>query len=108
MCWAKLSSDSEMASHRDTCKVNFGDDSNDNTMDGIEPTDVVSTPDIPTLMDEDDINDNRNGSVKMNGSMRASSPPFPHPEVIIDTDVPAQSFPKFTDLRAPSLYGTTY
>ena len=34
MCWAKLSSDSEMASHRETCKVNFGDDSNDNTQSG--------------------------------------------------------------------------
>ena len=79
-----------MASHRETCKVNFGDDSPDNTMDGIEPDNVVSTPDLPCMMDDDDSVDIQNG-VRMNGSSRAASPTFPHPEVIIDTDLPGLS-----------------
>ena len=88
VCWAKLNSKQEMLSHRETCKVNFGDDSPDNTMDGIEPDNVVSTPDIPSMMEEeDDMMDHRNG-VHTNGSSRGASPSFPQPEVIIDTDLP--------------------
>ena len=99
VCWAKLGSTGEMVTHRETCKVSFGDDSNDNTMDGVEPTDVVSTPDIPGMMDDDDnvmVNGNMNGH---NGAV--SPPPFPHPEVIIDTDVSQQNFPKFSETMTP-------
>ena len=88
VCWAKLSSKQEMQTHRETCKVSFGDESPDNTMDGIEPDNVVSTPDIPSMMDDDDGIDHRNG-VHTNGSSRAASPSFPQPEVILDTDLPA-------------------
>ena len=90
VCWAKLPSKQEMAAHRETCKVNFGEDSPDNTMDGIEPDNVVSTPDIPSMMEDDDSVELQNG-VKMNGSSRAGSPAFPHPEVILDTDLPGLS-----------------
>ena len=97
VCWAKLSTNGEMTSHRETCKVNFGEDSNDNTMDN-EVDNVVSTPDIPSMMDttEDDNAPVHNGAVNgRNGA--ASPPPFPHPEVIIDTDVSGHNFPKFNE-----------
>ena len=90
VCWAKLNTKQEMAAHRETCKVNFGEDSPDNTMDGIEPDNVISTPDIPSMMEDDDSVDIQNG-VKMNGSSRAGTPTFPHPEVILDTDLPGLS-----------------
>ena len=90
-----------MVIHRESCKVNFGDESNDGeTMDTLEGTveqvtSVVSTPDIPAMMDdaEELPSDTRNGSAKTNGSIvLPCSPSFPQPEVIIETDV-AQPLP---------------
>ena len=94
-----------MVNHRENCKVNFGDDSNDgeamDTMDGMveQVTSVVSTPDIPAMMDdpEEHPSERTNGSAKhTNGSIVIpGSPSFPQPEVILETDVgpPHQSQP---------------
>jgi len=98
VCWAKMSNIQDMHGHRESCKVNFGEDSNDNTMDDTEPTSVVSTPDIPSMLEDNESNDNTNGH-KTNGNYRSSSPPFPHPEVIIDTDPPQHmvQLPKYPE-----------
>merc|ERR1719228_1376580 len=57
VCWAKMNNIQDMHGHRESCKVNFGEDSNENTMDDTEPLSVVSTPDIPTMI-EDNENEN--------------------------------------------------
>jgi len=102
VCWAKMNNIQDMHGHRESCKVNFGEDSNDNTMDDTEPLSVVSTPDIPTMILEDNENEtieNTNGHSKMNGNYRSSTPPFPHPEVIIDTEPPQHviQLPKYPE-----------
>ena len=87
-----------MVNHRENCKVNFGDDSNDgeamDTMDGMveQVTSVVSTPDIPAMMEDPEEHPSErqtNGSAKhTNGSIVIpGSPSFPQPEVILETDV---------------------
>jgi len=101
VCWAKMNNVQDMHGHRESCKVNFGEDSNDNTMDDAEPLSVVSTPDIPTMIEdtENENNETTNGQTKMNGNYRSSTPPFPHPEVIIDTEPPQHviQLPKYPE-----------
>ena len=80
VCWAKLPTVTEMRCHRNTCKVNFTEDK-DSEMEEVEG--VVSTPDIPTMIEE---HNECNGH---NGKNGLGSPPsyFPnHPEVIIDQE----------------------
>ena len=84
-----------MRGHRNSCKVSFNDD-----MEEVEG--VVSTPDIPTMIEE---HNESNGHGERNG--RASPAPyFPHhPEVIIDTDpggamtVHLPKFPETQEVR---------
>ena len=99
VCWAKLPSVSEMRTHRNTCKVNFGDEKEG---DGDEVEGVVSTPDIPTMIEE---HNESNGHSGKNGLASPTSY-FPHhPEVIIDTDatggmtVHLPKFPETQEVR---------
>jgi len=83
VCWAKLPSLTEMRGHRMTCKVNFGDgEDREGEGDG-EVEGVVSTPDIPTMIEEQ--NESNGHTAGRNGGA-SPAPYFPHPEVIIDTD----------------------
>jgi len=80
VCWAKLPSDGEMRRHRNTCKVNFGEEQTEDTE---EVEGVVSTPDIPTMIEEH--NETNGHTVTRNGGTSPAQY-FPHPEFIIDTD----------------------
>lgn len=88
VCWAKMGQVQEMHGHRETCKVNFGEEGAMDQVDNdMEPTSVVSTPDIPTLV-EDHEESHMNGIHKCSNGRDSSPPPFPHPEVILDTESP--------------------
>ena len=118
VCWAKLDSSAEMVNHRESCKVNFGDDSNDgeamDTVDGMveQVTSVVSTPDIPAMMDDTDTehpSERMNGTAKTNGSIVIpGSPSFPQPEVILETDVgqPLEPQQNQTDINQGETYSS--
>ncbi|XP_023338897.1 uncharacterized protein LOC111709457 isoform X2 [Eurytemora carolleeae] len=73
ICWAKIDSHSDMSAHREACKANYPEEEQ---QDSGNPTSVISTPDIHDMMEDDERD--------LNG---VSPPPFPQPEVILDTEV---------------------
>ena len=104
VCWGKFPSSTDMSSHRMTCKITSppNDDisivatskrqaipnrrssnaSGNRVVEETEPTNVISTPDIPYLMDSDD---EHNGHVTVN-QMSGVSPPKSSspPEIILE------------------------
>ena len=98
VCWAKIPNAGDMAVHRKTCKTDICNNSNNDSpammalsgknntkrgstssiiQDG-EPTNVVSTPDIPTLMiDSDNEGSTTPGQEPFNGNGRQNDSPSP-------------------------------
>jgi len=73
ICWAKMSSDVEMLNHREVCKSSYAEDNEQR--ESADPTSIITTPDIHDMTEEDR---------DLNG---VSPPPFPQPEVILDTEI---------------------
>merc|ERR1719350_1564145 len=75
-------------------------------------TSVVSTPDIPAMMDDTDTehpSERMNGTAKTNGSIVIpGSPSFPQPEVILETDVgqPLEPQQNQTDINQGETYSS--
>lgn len=110
VCWGKFPSSTDMSSHRMTCKITSppNDDisivatakrratpnrrssnaSGNRIVEETEPTNVVSTPDIPYMIDSDD--EHSNGHVTVN-QMSGVSPPKSSspPEIIVEHSAPS-------------------
>ena len=96
VCWAKITSMSDIPAHRNVCKVET------NNLGGIvqdgEPTKVVSTPDIPSMMIDSD--NDASGRNSPNGAV-ANSPRSSQGSLIIDL----QDTPQPTPAPPPLIAG---
>ena len=94
VCWGKFPSSNDMSVHRLSCKISPPEEAtptpakrrppnrrNSRVVEETEPTNVISTPDIPSILDSDD-----DGGGVGSRSGAGVSPPMSSspPEIIVD------------------------